>query len=158
MDVKVIALVVVLALAVYYFNTSNAGIIDAFSNTPVSDYVPASVDPVQSTQSMPSCQSESFAPEYVPGQQKPAINPEDLIPKDTNSLWASLNPEGEGSLQKQNFLVAGHHFGADSIGSSRKNANLQLRPIVLNPRGNVSPWMNSTVEPDENINGRALTV
>ena len=46
-------------------------------------------------------------------------------------------------LQSKNFLV-----GVDTQGSSLRNANLQLRADPPNPQKHVSPWLNSTIEPD----------
>ena len=76
--------------------------------------------------------------------QKPA----DLLPKDTNSLWAQLNPAGKGDLSNINLLKAGYHIGIDTIGQSLRNANLQIRSEVPNPQVAVSVWNQSTITPD----------
>jgi hypothetical protein len=47
-----------------------------------------------------------------------------------------------------NFLNAGYLIGVDTIGSSLRNANLQVRSEPPNPQLIVSPWMNTTIEPD----------
>jgi hypothetical protein len=88
-------------------------------------------------------------PTYQPGEKKKTVKPEDLIPKDNHSVWATVNPDV--APMSQNFLVSSHHVGKDTIGSSRRNANLQLRPDPVIPRVNVGPWMNSTIERDANI-------
>jgi hypothetical protein len=80
--------------------------------------------------------------------RKPVSNPADLLPKDSNSEWAQLNPSGGGELANINLLKAGHHAGIDTIGSSLRNANLQVRSEPPNPHNQVSPWQNSTIEPD----------
>lgn len=90
-------------------------------------------------------------PSYQPGKIKDALKPEDLLPQDKNSVWAQVNPEGSGSLQYKNFLEAGYHIGIDTIGSSKRNANRQLRPDPPNPKTNVGPWMNAVIEQDWNI-------
>jgi hypothetical protein len=46
------------------------------------------------------------------------------------------------------FLEAGYHQGVNTIGSSLKNASRDLRAEPINPQQVVSPWMQSTVEPD----------
>ena len=51
-------------------------------------------------------------------------------------------------LQNVNLLRAGYHAGIDTIGSTLRNSNLQLRSEPPNPTSKVSPWMNSTIEPD----------
>ena len=80
---------------------------------------------------------------------KPNIqNPAELLPKDTNSQWAQLNPSGKGELANVNLLKAGYHIGIDTVGSSLRNANLQVRSEPPNPTTPVSPWLNTTIEPD----------
>jgi hypothetical protein len=75
-------------------------------------------------------------------------NPAELLPKDTNSQWAELNPSGKGELANINLLKAGYHIGIDTIGQTLRNANLQIRSEPPNPQLNVGPWLNSTIEPD----------
>ena len=75
-------------------------------------------------------------------------NPAELLPNDSNSQWAQLNPSGKGELANVNLLKAGYHIGIDTIGQSLRNANLQIRSEPPNPQMNVGPWNQSTIEPD----------
>ena len=75
-------------------------------------------------------------------------NPAELLPKDTNSQWAQLNPSGKGELANINLLKAGYHIGIDTIGQTLRNANLQIRSEPPNPQLNAGPWNQSTIEPD----------
>jgi len=80
---------------------------------------------------------------------KPNIqNPAELLPKDSNSQWAQLNPAGKGELANVNLLKAGYHIGIDTIGQTLRNANLQIRSEPPNPQLYVGPWNTSTIEPD----------
>ena len=82
---------------------------------------------------------------------KDKLTPDDLLPKDAaNSDWAQVNPAGQGDVQNQNFLTAGYHVGINSVGSTLRNANMQLRSEIPNPQVKVSPWLQSTIEPDLN--------
>jgi len=81
-------------------------------------------------------------------QRKDTAKPGDLLPKDSNSQFAQLNPMGSGDLQAVKLLKAGYHAGINTVGSSLRNANLQLRSEPPNPQTPVSPWSNSTIEPD----------
>jgi hypothetical protein len=81
------------------------------------------------------------------GQQS-IQNPSDLLPKDSNSEWAQLNPSGKGELANINLLKAGYHIGIDTIGQTLRNANLQIRSEPPNPQLYVGPWNLSTIEPD----------
>ena len=75
-------------------------------------------------------------------------NPAELLPSDSNSQWAQLNPSGKGELANINLLKAGYHIGIDTIGQTLRNANLQIRSEPPNPQLNVGPWNLSTIESD----------
>jgi len=75
-------------------------------------------------------------------------NPAELLPKDSNSQWAQLNPTGKGELANVNLLKAGYHIGIDTIGQTLRNANLQIRSEPPNPQLNVGPWNQSTIDSD----------
>lgn len=81
---------------------------------------------------------------------KDTLTPQDLLPQDSNSTWAQTVPAGQGSLGDQNFLNAGFHVGINTVGQSLRNANLQLRSEPANPQMKVSPWLQTTIEPDNN--------
>jgi len=87
---------------------------------------------------------------------KDVLSSVDLLPRDANSLWAQVNPSGQGSLADQNFLTAGFHIGINTVGQTLRNPNRQLRSEPLNPQVKVSPWMQTTIEPD--INRRPLEI
>jgi hypothetical protein len=71
-----------------------------------------------------------------------------LLPKDTNSQWAQLNPVGQGEIGNINFLKAGYQIGIDTVGQSLRNANLQERSDPVIPQMSVGPWNMSTITPD----------
>lgn len=100
--------------------------------------------------------ADSMGPVPMAGAQKPAgcypreqLAPGELLPlSDPNSQWAQMNPVGSGDLQGKNFLSAGALVGVNTVGQSLRNANYQLRPEPPNPQMQVSPWQQSTIEPD----------
>jgi hypothetical protein len=75
-------------------------------------------------------------------------NPSSLLPSDANTQWAAQNPTGSGKLQNVNLLQAGYNIGINTVGSSLRNANQQVRSEPPNPQGSVGPWNNTTIEPD----------
>lgn len=87
---------------------------------------------------------------------KDVLTPQDLLPGDSNSTWAQTVPAGQGSLGDQNFLNAGFHVGINTVGQSLRNANLQLRSEPPNPQVKVSPWLQTTIDPD--VNRRAMEI
>jgi hypothetical protein len=75
-------------------------------------------------------------------------DPTQLLPKDVNSEWSQVNPRGSGQLQNINLLSAGSLIGINTVGSTLRNPNLQLRSEPANPQNYNGPWMNSTIQPD----------
>ena len=75
-------------------------------------------------------------------------NPDELLPVDSNSEFAKLNPVNSGKVDLPDMLQAGSLIGIDTIGQTLKNPNLQLRSDPVITKNSVGPWNNSTFEPD----------
>ena len=75
-------------------------------------------------------------------QESELMAPADLLPAQKVDLADGNN------VQNVSLLSAGYHRGINTVGNSLRNANLQLRSEPANPQTKVSPWMNSTIEPD----------
>jgi hypothetical protein len=77
----------------------------------------------------------------------PGNEPSELLPDErhVSSQYRALEP---GKLQNVPLLKAGWLKGIDTVGSTLRNANLQVRSEPPNPQVKVSPWMNSTIQPD----------
>jgi hypothetical protein len=73
-----------------------------------------------------------------------ALQPGELLPKQTNS-WGNT---GQSVQIPGNLLSPTYLAGIDTIGSSLRNPNLQLRSEPPNPQTNVSIWNQSTITPD----------
>tara|TARA_Y100000389_G_scaffold146135_1_gene144775 strand:+ start:31 stop:615 length:585 start_codon:yes stop_codon:yes gene_type:complete len=120
--------------------------------------VQASASAAAPSAAAPSGQNEVYASAQGVGSpsvglppscvQANATKPGDLLPKDANGQWGQLNPSGGGGLEHVNLLKAGYHSGIDTVGTVLRNANLQVRSEPPNPTTRVSPWMNTTIEPD----------
>ena len=85
------------------------------------------------------------------------LTPKDLLPQGKEEdieQWDENNPAQEGILKGVNFLDAGFHVGVNTVGQSLRNANRNLRAEPPNPRVQVSPWMNTTI--DEDLTRRPL--
>ncbi len=78
----------------------------------------------------------------------PTANPLDLLPKDVNSKWQTLNNLNGANINMPDLLQAGVHIGLDTIGQSLRNANLQERSDPIIPISDTGPWNKSTIEPD----------
>jgi hypothetical protein len=75
------------------------------------------------------------------------IDPSELLPKDANSEWANVNP-ASNDLKNVNMLNPSQLIGINTVGSSLRNANYQIRSEPTNPRVNVGPWNTSTIDAD----------
>jgi hypothetical protein len=148
---RVIILVAFLVLiwALYYYSGSKSMIVDRMSDGSVMGPVTAPTDPTSSTAPTAPKVNAASAPSGYSSQ--PVVsNPSDLLPKDANSQWASLNPSSmnQGDILMPDLLQAGYHIGLDTIGQSLRNANLQLRSDPIIPKSDIGPWNQSTIEPD----------
>ena len=86
----------------------------------------------------------STKPKVSSCNNEPVMNPKELLPSD--SEWTDIAPSK--GLENVSFLTAGHNMGTNTVGSSLRNANLQLRSEPANPRESVGPWNESTIEVD----------
>lgn len=111
----------------------------------VSSVTPAEED-IQSDFRAIDYETKQVASDCFP---KDRLTADDLLPQDAaNSKWAQVNPAGQGDLQDQNFLTAGFQIGVNTVGSSLRNGNLQLRSEPVIPQSNPWPIMQSTINPD----------
>ena len=76
----------------------------------------------------------------------PYIN--DLLPQTTNTEWSQFNPNLTGEIDNINKYKSGFLRGIDSVGSSMRNANQQIRSEPPNPIVPTGPWNQSTIQPD----------
>jgi hypothetical protein len=72
-----------------------------------------------------------------------------LLPKTTANMgsFAEFAPKAD-VIRNQNLLDPAKFIGANTIGSSMKNSNYDLRSAPSIPRREVGPWMQSTIDPD----------
>ena len=110
------------------------------------------------TQKKPCDPNQPQSPEAGPSTCFPAdqLTAKDLLPKDSDNAWSKANPKVNRSLENMNFLEAGYHYGINTVGQTLRNANLQLRSEVPNPQVQVSPFLQTTIEPD--LSRRVLEV
>lgn len=94
-------------------------------------------------------QSSIIQPPMTDPRQQAIQNPAELLPKpEDRGQWSVSSPNGQGELMNINLLKAGFHAGINTIGSSNRNANLQLRSEPPNPQIYNGPWNNSTITQD----------
>ena len=86
-------------------------------------------------------------------QKQLSFNNTDLLPQEVNKDWfesdfsnARIKIGNDNLINTDRYMV-----GINTVGQSLKNPSYDLRPSPPCPKVTVSPWNNSTVEPDFNI-------
>jgi hypothetical protein len=82
--------------------------------------------------------------------------PEDLfdvdkyLPQEVNDDWFEVQSEPI-SVKNRHLINITKPIGINTIGTSLKNASYDIRGAVSNPKYVVSPWLQSSIEPDVNL-------
>jgi hypothetical protein len=84
------------------------------------------------------------------------LSAKDLLPKESKDDWFDMPYDKKQMMRIENEnLLAGastqSKIGIDTQGQTLKNASWDLRAAPPCPKFNISPWLNSTIEPDYNI-------
>ena len=100
--------------------------------------------PPQNEVDFPKSNAKKFG--CLPGT---TLDASELLPNaDSANIFDT--PANPGNISGANFLDAGFHVGVNTVGQSLRNANRQIRSEPPNPQVKVSPWLQSTIEPDTN--------
>jgi hypothetical protein len=79
------------------------------------------------------------------------LNSSDLLPTKSDQKWFE-NPDVGIKIEDANLLSdAVQKVGVDTVGQTRKNPSYDIRGTVPCPKFQISPWNNSTTEPDYNL-------
>lgn len=94
---------------------------------------------------------------YQNGPKKPVtdddiFNAENYLPKDNGQDWFETVPEPI-SVNNRHLINVSRPIGVNTIGNSLRNPSYDIRGTPPCPKFVVSPWMQSTIEPDYNIKG-----
>ncbi len=82
--------------------------------------------------------------------------PEDLfdvdkyLPQEVNDDWFEVQPEPI-SVKNRHLINITKPIGVNTIGTSLRNASWDIRGAPANPKMVVSPWLQSSIEPDTNL-------
>ena len=75
------------------------------------------------------------------------MNSEKLLPQQENKDWFDT-VEDAITVKNRHLININKPIGIDSIGSSMKNACLDIRGNIPAPKYAISPFLNSAIEPD----------
>ena len=86
-------------------------------------------------------------------EKKVLFKADELLPNDVNKDWfetdftkAKVRVDQDNLINTERYVV-----GVNTVGQSLKNASYDLRAAPPNPKVTVSPWNQSSIEPDYNI-------
>lgn len=85
-------------------------------------------------------------------KNKQNYNVKDYLPLEVNDEWFDTDFSQAKHDIKDNKLINTDRYviGVNTVGQSLKNASYDIRTTIPNPKMSVSPWNNSTYEPDNN--------
>jgi hypothetical protein len=100
----------------------------------------------------------TMAPSTPTPEVKGEITPSDLLPVQADvQNFEKQFPAGEGEAKDKNYLIAGYNIGINTVGSSLKNANQQLRSDPYIPRQSVL-WNDSSIMSSDLTNRKVLEI
>lgn len=80
-------------------------------------------------------------------------NARDFLPKEVNDEWfetdfslAKYQLNDDKLINTEKYII-----GVNTVGNSKRSASWDIRGAIPNPKFTVSPWNNSTYEPDFNL-------
>ena len=81
------------------------------------------------------------------------FNSSELLPKEVNNDWFETDlSHAEVNVNDENLIVTDRYItGVNTVGQSLKNPSYDIRASPACPKFTVSPWQQSTIEPDFNI-------
>lgn len=90
-----------------------------------------------------------------------AIMSSDLLPGTSDGFWGDSTPQANviselPNLEGDQYLQCGYLSGINTVGSSLRNANQQIRNDPIIAMKDVGPWNQTTIEPD--MNRKALEI
>lgn len=90
--------------------------------------------------------------------EKDKFNPSSLLPKEKNKNWFDDPQEVAGvtNIKSSKLLNIHRPAAVNTIQSTLKNAAWDLRGTPNNPKYAISPFNNSSIEPDTNLNNQSL--
>ncbi len=98
-----------------------------------------------------SYKKKSFT-KKTPDDIKDLFDVQKMLPQEIEEDWFDVETlQSTKKIKGTHLIHPKIHMGVNTIGSSLKNATHDPRGDIANPKINVSPWNNSTIEPDTNL-------
>ena len=136
------AIVVVIAIVLFSYDGSKRSFRSGFTGGEVAPYG----GPVDIQSAAPGAFAPQDTSEEMTSPMSTVSDPTNLLPSDSNSAWAALNPSVDVGATPD-LLQSGQLYGVGT--NYKRNANIQLRadPVIIQKNDNISPWQISPIEP-----------
>ena len=90
----------------------------------------------------------------TPSDIKDQFDVDKMLPQEIEDDWFDLPLQNTKKIKGTHMIHPKVHMGINTVGSSLKNGTHDMRGDIPNPKiKNFSPFLNSTIEPDDNIKG-----
>ncbi|AYV78815.1 MAG: hypothetical protein Edafosvirus36_5 [Edafosvirus sp.] len=128
-----------------YFNKNNELLEDSQQKCENGDFAP--LDETKNS-------FANYKPNKIQKKQKDEdlFDVDQLLPQEVNQDWFEVMPEPI-AVKNRHLINIAKPIGINTIGSSLKNPSYDLRGTPPNPKFVVSPWLQSSIEPDLNNRG-----
>jgi hypothetical protein len=150
-NIIIFIIVLILIIAIFYYSRgkrtlermSNYGDSGASAKYPTA----ASGDaPFKTSQTTNLDKPDASA--TTPDRSAPT-NPQDLLPSSTGANWGNLYPvQNDNGVYVPSMIDPSFAIGINTISSTMKNPNLDLRSEIPIPKKQLSPWNNSSWQPN----------
>lgn len=144
---KILIVLVIVFVFLYFLKPAT----ESFVKENLDNTEETTLQPVQQVTQQPSdsinfTQSPVANPYQDVLKDKPQLKTEELLPNySKENEFVKGNPIAD-LLKEKNFLISGYHIGIDTISSSNKIPNYDLRSVVPIPKIETGPWMQSSYE------------
>jgi hypothetical protein len=149
-NIIIFIIVLILIVAIFYYTRRRTGL-ERFTNS--DDTMSGKATPTAASGAAP------FKTYQTTGLDKPdasapvvdrtPTNPNDLLPSTTGANWGNLYPvQNDGGVYVPSMIDPSFSIGINTISNTLKNPSLDLRSEFVIPKQVVSPFLNSSYEPN----------
>lgn len=83
---------------------------------------------------------------------KGVLNSSEFLPQELNTEWFDKDFNSIQEIDQETLIdVSKYSSPVDTVGQSLKNPSYDIRGNISNPKNIISPFLNSSIEPDTNI-------
>ncbi len=145
--VKILIVLVIVFVFLYFLKpTTESFTKEKLENTDITNVPAVPLTTQQPTEQQNFTQAPVANPYENVLKDKPQLKTEELLPNySKENEFVKGNPIAD-LLKEKNFLISGYHIGIDTISSSNKIPNYDLRSVVPIPKVDTGPWMQSSYE------------